>query len=393
MSSITSVLRSRASGLVPTPAARLCIAADVFGSMSLAEIKRLARVHTAAICSLSIDVVQQRYLLSAGADKSIQLFDLESPSRARHGTRQIESSRCIAAGGGHTSLVSSVEWYPIDSGMFSSASFDHTLRVWDTSTMAEVCQFDLGSRIYCQKMSLTGAHALIAVASESPYIRLCDLRTGASSQQLQAHRGGGTVAAWSPIQPYILATGGNDGKLKLWDIRQARSHIGDFGHSMDGSPCAHSSGLNGLLFTNDGEGLISSGSDQHIRVWSIESPPSAMGDFPSTGAGIYGATGISEMATTTAADGTSGSDVLFRPCGDTTVSVASPSTGQQLALLDGHFAATHCAAWRSNSKELYTAGADSNIIIWSIPAREELSRDQEELRADSWSDSEPQDAP
>jgi DNA excision repair protein ERCC-8 len=31
--------------------------------------------------------------------------------------------------------VSSVAWYPFDTGMFISSSFDNTVNVWDTNTM------------------------------------------------------------------------------------------------------------------------------------------------------------------------------------------------------------------------------------------------------------------
>lgn len=39
--------------------------------------------------------------------------------------------------------VSSVAWYPFDTGMFISSSFDNTVNVWDTNTMTVGPQFSI----------------------------------------------------------------------------------------------------------------------------------------------------------------------------------------------------------------------------------------------------------
>ncbi|KAJ2610292.1 hypothetical protein H4S08_003667 [Coemansia sp. RSA 1365] len=336
--------------------------------MKLSETKRIAREHTSSVCSLSIDTLNYRYLLSAGADTSVQLFDLDLYAQNSNGVRKIESAQHISRGSGHKRMISSIEWYPVDNGMFSTASYDHTLRVWDTSEMTEACQFDFECRVHNHKMSPTGAHALVAAASESAYVRLCDLRTGAFAQSLMVSQAGTNAVAWSPTHPSVLVSGGNDGIPKLWDIRQTRSHLLDFGAD---TLHAHEGGLNGLLFTEDGQRLISTGADPHVYVWDVDTPKSPITDVacnsgqPNSGSRTTGCGAVSscEMALTAAVDGTIGLEVLFRPCGDTTVSATDITSGRQLALLDGHFAPTICAAWRPGHKELYTSGADSNILI------------------------------
>lgn len=35
----------------------------------------------------------------------------------------------------HKYSVETVQWYPHDTGMFTSSSFDKTLKVWDTNTL------------------------------------------------------------------------------------------------------------------------------------------------------------------------------------------------------------------------------------------------------------------
>jgi len=35
----------------------------------------------------------------------------------------------------HRYSVETVQWYPYDTGMFTSSSFDKTLKIWDTNTL------------------------------------------------------------------------------------------------------------------------------------------------------------------------------------------------------------------------------------------------------------------
>ncbi|KAJ2476763.1 hypothetical protein IWW56_004732 [Coemansia sp. RSA 2131] len=325
-------------------------------------------------------------MLTAGTDTSIQLFDLES-------TGQINPTRCVLAGSGHTNTVTSVEWYPVDNGMFSTASLDHMVKIWDAHAMTEASQFDLECRVFCQKMSPTGGHALIAAGCDSPYIRLCDLRSGAFAQSLLAHESACTAVGWSPVHAYMLASGGTDGRLRLWDIRQAGSHVCDFGNS-ESSTCAHDGGINGLLFAEDGQRLVSAGSGHCARVWNTASPQTPTVEIQ-TGAkngNVRTNTTLStktvEMTLTTAADGTTSTKVLFIPSTSTCeVLAVDVCTGEVIIRLDAHFASVTCAAWRPSFGELYTGGTDSNVVAWSV--REVLGSTQAVLRTDTWSDSEP----
>ncbi|KAJ2538302.1 hypothetical protein GGF49_005999, partial [Coemansia sp. RSA 1853] len=188
--SLNSIVRGRAQGLILADTLQHQISRSVFATLALCETKRLARAHTAAILSLSIDTVQHRYMLTAGTDTSIQLFDLES-------TGQINPTRCVLAGSGHTNTVTSVEWYPVDNGMFSTASLDHTVKIWDAHAMTEASQFDLDT---CEVLAV-------------------DVCTGEVITRLDAHFASVTCAAWRPSFGELY-TGGTDSNVVAWSVRE-----------------------------------------------------------------------------------------------------------------------------------------------------------------------------
>ena len=65
-------------------------------------------------------------------------------------------------------------------------------------------------------------HSLIAVASHSSKVHMIDLKTGAATHTLKGHRHPVVTARWSTTEEYVLASGGEDCKVHVWDIRSAK---------------------------------------------------------------------------------------------------------------------------------------------------------------------------
>ncbi|RUS19598.1 hypothetical protein BC937DRAFT_87220, partial [Endogone sp. FLAS-F59071] len=95
-------------------------------ALDLSRTKSVATLHDGPVNCLDIENVEGRYMLSGGSDTSIHLYDLEE--------RPIQSTAEVPRNS-HIYGVSGVSWYPFDTGMFLSSSFDHTIKVWDTNTM------------------------------------------------------------------------------------------------------------------------------------------------------------------------------------------------------------------------------------------------------------------
>lgn len=48
---------------------------------------------------------------------------------------------------GHVSAVTTLQWYPLDTGLFVSGAADGTVRVWDTNALVTAGMFDLGAKV------------------------------------------------------------------------------------------------------------------------------------------------------------------------------------------------------------------------------------------------------
>lgn len=327
-----TLLLERATGRISARACAATVTESLYGSLSPSTF----RAHSAAVNSLALEKAEYRYLLSGSGDSSLRLWDLSEDEIG-----PIRPPRAIATVSRRTAHrfgVSALRWWPEDTGMFISASFDHTVQAWDTNRMAPAHVFEAGARVYAVDVCAARANrfssqALVAVASDQPQVRLLDLRAGAAAHTLQGHKGKTLAVTWHPQQPSILATGGFDGEVKVWDVRRAqsclcrmdmartnasraRTDISSGGYSalpasssessddestinnasMYGSHLKHSpfrprqtnvdrleylsstrahlGPVNGLLWDEAGHMLYSAGNDDKIRVWDMEhSPP------------------------------------------------------------------------------------------------------------------------
>lgn len=124
--------------------------------------------------------------------------------------------------------------------------------------------------------------SLIIGGAEHPAIRLLDLRTGGVTHTLVGHQHGFVIPVrWSPKQPFLLASGGSDGTVRLWDVRRGKACLASLdqhntasrerGGWLTSTNTAHDGVVNGLEFTSDGLHLVSIGHDEKMRVWDLES--------------------------------------------------------------------------------------------------------------------------
>lgn len=357
-------------------------------SLQLSKKKELALSHRGGVNCMKIENVEQRYLLTGGGDGKIHVFDLESIPAENLRNEPIASTARIDR---HKYSVTSVTWYPFDTGMFVTSSYDTTIKVWDTNSMKPAYEFELECRVNMQSMSSIASHSLVASAATEPRIRLCDLNSGAFTHSLTGHSGSVLSCTWSSNQEYILYSGGADRTIRVWDIRRASSCLMslDQDNEVDRDPLAdtntaHGKGVNGLSVTKDGRYLVSLGLDEKIRLWDTET---GRNTFVNYGSNWRNRFQLSLEPTTSSPD--VWPPLLYVPSDDRQVLVYRLLDGVLIQRLKGHYGRVTCVEKRESYQEYYSASSGGEVLVWEPPNEDDNNAIMtEELDLDAWSESE-----
>ena len=217
MTCVPVLLAGRSSGLVRPDytgqqltgwaLSRLCLSSH--NSLDISH-------HSAPLTCLHLDPEEGRYLAAGAGDGSLYVHDVRGGELALHIGRSHRHS--------HKYSLASLSWGR-DSGILISSSKDGVMKIWDAnSPRRPVEMFVVGRRLYTHAVSDSGS--LVAAGRDSGHVTLVDLKSGSTSHVL---RGGHqadtkvTSLAWSLSQPNVLASGGVDRNIFLWDIRRADS--------------------------------------------------------------------------------------------------------------------------------------------------------------------------
>ncbi|KAL2914000.1 hypothetical protein HK105_206443 [Polyrhizophydium stewartii] len=339
---------------------------------------RLLRLsHTTTIGTLTartgcgwIDLARSdpRFLLAARTDRSISVYDLDDQSELFNNMRSVRRAAVISSGLAHAARISAVQWFPGDTGLFVSASLDRTVKVWDSATLQAAFTFRLEEQVLAMHMSpAASSHALIATATESPQIRLCDMKSGALTHSLAGHAGHPAALQWSPAHDFLLASGGADGFVRFWDIRKANACIWAVQHARGSGPAPASQSrtfgkymVNGLAFTSDGLQIASMAHDERLQLWNVQSGDNAGVSF---GPHFRNRTGMTMRMDITPGE-TVQRPLLVCPSDARHVLVFDLWTGDLVRRLSAHLGRVACVAVRPDTQALVSAGPDDPLVLW-----------------------------
>lgn len=83
-------------------------------------------------------MTEGRYLLAGASDATVAVYDIQrATAHEGHGLIAKHKSLFVINKQhehGHKYAISSAIWYPIDTGLFVTGSYDHHINVWDTNT-------------------------------------------------------------------------------------------------------------------------------------------------------------------------------------------------------------------------------------------------------------------
>lgn len=151
-----------------------------------------------------------RSLASGGDDGLIVLWDVENGRETARlqGSSEVVLSLSVSAGG----VL-----------MASSSLCDHRIRLWDLETMeARGCLPTEGASTTCLIFPADGGY--LVSADERGWITFWDLALGKPRSSFRAHDGWVKSLSLS-LQGQALASGGNDGRIRIWGLDVAsRAH-------------------------------------------------------------------------------------------------------------------------------------------------------------------------
>jgi DNA excision repair protein ERCC-8 len=365
--------------------------------------------HISGVNALTIDKFEGKYLLSGGADSSIAIWDLEAQAVATEaGETNLPLSRVSKTTEEHKLGITQLCFYPFDSLAFLTSSYDHTVKLYSSETLAPSASFDLESVVYNIALSPIASHLLVACAAQTPNVRLVDLRSGANTHSLAGHAGAVLSTAWSPVREHILASGATDGSVRFWDVRRSVGELGvldledtigvqgtfssSFSRNSRGQ--AHRGPVNGIVWTEDGQHLVTCGHDQRIRVWNTNTGANTLANFGP----MVKNTGLAPCIPVLppVRNFQPGADVMFYPneheilayeLFDGKLIRRLRRQERQKQIPDVAAAAKKqpafkdritSLAWRPHDVEMYSAHTDGTIAAWKPRTEEDATLDEED---------------
>jgi WD40 repeat protein len=289
-------------------------------------------------------------LASASWDSTIRLWDTSDPDNPRPVGQPLR---------GHTSVVTFVAFSP-DGKTLASSSIDNTVRLWNLETPTDAGQLTAplagGGDVYHAAFSPDGC--TLAAASDDGAIRLWDVtnrRAPHAGPVLSGHTGPLTAIAFSP-NGHTLASASNDRTVRLWNVVDpARAQ--QVGPPLTG----FTSSANAVAFDPAGSLLAASGEDGVIQLWNVADParPARVADPLRAHNGAAWSVAFSPDGTILASASWDGTAKLWNLL-DPSHPVA---LGQPLADSRG---ALSSVAFHPGGRHLATAAA-SGISLWTLP--------------------------
>jgi WD40 repeat protein/3',5'-cyclic AMP phosphodiesterase CpdA len=209
----------------------------------------------------------------------------------------------------------------------------------------------ISSRSSFNSLALNSDGDLLASGHNDGSVRLWDVVAGHELNHLKGHDDGVNSVAFSP-DGRTLAFGGTDRSIRLWDVSTWHELL-----RLEG----HDNWVRCVAFSPDGRMLASGGADSSVRLWDV-----------STGRELHCLKGhqVRVKSVVFSSDGrmlASGGD-------DYSMRLWDVSTGRELRRLEGHGDRVWSVAFSPNGRMLASGGDDGPVRLWDVSTGRELRR-------------------
>lgn len=303
------------------------------------EYLKSLKGHTNSVRSVSWSFDGQ-FLASGSYDKTIRLW-------------RAETGECSQILQGHQSSVWSVVWRPvshdvhqaISKSILASASFDQTVRVWNSAT-GQCLKILQGHSNLVWSVAWSRDGNTLASGSDDQTVKLWDWQSGECLKTLQGYANPVSAVAWNRSlgSTNILASGTDDHLVRLWNV-----DTGEILKTLRG----HHSSLWSLAWHPSKPLLVSGSQERSVRLWN---------------------TGTGECVKQLQGRGSPIRSISWHPNGELLAAASSSTameiwdafTGQTLTTLHGSPSRILVAAWSPHGEWLATGNDDHTVKLWTV---------------------------
>ncbi|MBZ0279545.1 MAG: TIR domain-containing protein [Anaerolineae bacterium] len=250
---------------------------------------------------------------------------------------------------GHTANVSNVDFSP-DGSIIASASEDHSVILWNAATGDILRRFEEHSNpVDYVLFSPDGQHIVSASCTESNAESNCtqagmllwEVDTGEIISRFEEHTSYINSIVFSP-DGNLLLSGSSDKTLILWDIES-----GAVIRRFEG----HTNSVSSVAFSADGSSIVSGSHDNTIILWDVQS-----GDI------LRRFEGHSNwvMSVAFSADGSS----IVSGSYDNTLILWDVESGDILRRYDGHSRELNSVAFSPDGASIISGAGDATLLLW-----------------------------
>lgn len=164
----------------------------------------------------------EHVIATGQGDGTVKLFDWSQPQGPIMSLEE------------HTAEVYGVDWNLNTKQLVSSASWDHTVKVWDIMQGRCVRTFRAHQQIAYAAIWAPARPACLATVAGDAMLHIHDLAVGeAPVQSIQAHQHEILTVDWNKYNDYMVVTGSVDKQLRTFDLRNLTGPVQVFhGHQL-----------------------------------------------------------------------------------------------------------------------------------------------------------------